>query len=50
MTTGLGVKLSETPGHVTRPPLLGEHTTEVLTACGFTSEELTRLREARAIG
>jgi hypothetical protein len=27
MTTGLGVKLSETPGHVTRPPLVGEHTT-----------------------
>ena len=35
MTTGLGVKLSETPGQVTRPPLLGEHTTEVLTARGF---------------
>lgn len=50
MTTGLGVKLSETPGHVTRPPLLGEHTTEVLTARGFTVEELARLRETRAIG
>ncbi len=50
MTTGLGVKLSETPGHVTRPPLVGEHTTEVLTARGFSLEELTRLREARAIG
>jgi formyl-CoA transferase len=50
MTTGLGVKLSETLGHVTRPPLVGEHTTEVLTAGGFSHEELTRLREARAIG
>jgi crotonobetainyl-CoA:carnitine CoA-transferase CaiB-like acyl-CoA transferase len=50
MTTGLGVKLSETPGHVTRPPLLGEHTAEVLAARGFSSDELTRLREVGAIG
>jgi formyl-CoA transferase len=50
MTTGLGVKLSETPGQVTRPPLLGEHTAEVLAALGFSREELSRLREARAIG
>jgi crotonobetainyl-CoA:carnitine CoA-transferase CaiB-like acyl-CoA transferase len=50
MTTGLGVKLSETPGHITRPPLVGEHTVEVLSARGFSNEELTRLREARAIG
>ena len=35
---------------MTRPLLLGEHTTEVLTAHGFTVEDLTRLREARAIG
>ena len=46
MTTGLGVKLSETPGHVTRPPLVGEHTAEVLAARGFSDEELARLREA----
>jgi crotonobetainyl-CoA:carnitine CoA-transferase CaiB-like acyl-CoA transferase len=50
MTTGLGVKLSETPGQVIRPPLVGEHTTEVLTARGFSQEELTRLREAGAVG
>ena len=50
MTTGLGAKLSETPGHVTRPPLVGEHTAEVLAARAFSNEELTRLREVRAIG
>ena len=50
MTTGLGVKLSETPGHVTRPPLVDEHTAEVLAARAFSNEELTRLREVRAIG
>lgn len=50
MTTGLGVKLAETPGKVTRPPLLGEHTEEVLLAHGFKREEIERLRAAKAIG
>jgi len=50
MTTGLGVKLSESPGHVSRPPLLGEHTAEVLAARGFSDEELSRLRKANTIG
>ncbi len=49
-TTGLGVKLSDTAGRVTRPPLLGEHTGEVLAARGFSAAEMTRLREAGAIG
>jgi crotonobetainyl-CoA:carnitine CoA-transferase CaiB-like acyl-CoA transferase len=49
-TTGLGVKLSETPGRVSRPPLLGEHTAEVLAAYGFSASELDRLRAAKAIG
>jgi len=48
-TTGLAAKLSETPGHITRPPLLGEHTDEVLHSSGFTSEEVAKLREAKAI-
>jgi crotonobetainyl-CoA:carnitine CoA-transferase CaiB-like acyl-CoA transferase len=50
LTTGLGVKLEDTPGKVTRPPLLGEHTQEVLLAHGYTIEELQRLRTAKAIG
>ena len=49
-TTGLGVKLSDTAGRVTRPPLLGEHTAEVLAERGFSAAEMTRLREAGAIG
>ncbi len=49
-TTGLGVKLSATPGRVSRPPLLGENTAEVLVAAGFSATELERLRAARAIG
>ncbi len=49
MTTGLPVKLSATPGHVERPPLLGEHTAEVLTARGFGAGELARLGKANII-
>lgn len=49
-TTGLAVKLAATPGRVSRPPLLGEHTAEVLAAAGFSAAELERLRAAGAIG
>ena len=49
-TTGLGVKLSDTPGGVTRPPLPGEHTKEVLAARGFGDAEMRRLRAAGTIG
>src|ERR1700722_9023926 len=48
-TTGLGVKLSDTPGHIARPPLVGEHTDDVLTAHGFTAEEVAHLRTLKAI-
>jgi crotonobetainyl-CoA:carnitine CoA-transferase CaiB-like acyl-CoA transferase len=48
-TTGLGVKLSATPGAIARPPLLGEHTDEVLGAYGYTAEDLQRLRTVGAI-
>jgi crotonobetainyl-CoA:carnitine CoA-transferase CaiB-like acyl-CoA transferase len=41
---GLPVKLSATPGRVTRPaPLLGEHTREVLAEFGFAAAEIDRL-------
>ena len=50
LTTGLAAKLSETPGAITRPPLLGEHTEEVLRANGFSAAEIARLREVRAVG
>jgi crotonobetainyl-CoA:carnitine CoA-transferase CaiB-like acyl-CoA transferase len=49
-TTGLGVKLGATPGRVSRPPLLGEHTAAVLEAAGFSAGEIDRLRAAKAIG
>jgi crotonobetainyl-CoA:carnitine CoA-transferase CaiB-like acyl-CoA transferase len=48
-TTGLGVKLAATPGQISRPPLAGEHTEEVLRACGYSADELAHLRELKAI-
>ena len=48
-TTGLGVKLSDTPGSVSRPPLVGEHTDEVLRAHGYTDDQIAHLRDLKAI-
>jgi crotonobetainyl-CoA:carnitine CoA-transferase CaiB-like acyl-CoA transferase len=44
------VKLADTPGTVSRPPLVGEHTEEVLRAYGYTAGELAHLRDLKAIG
>ena len=45
-TVGCPVKMSESPVTVTRPPLLGEHTGELLGAlCGVDPDEVKRLRE-----
>jgi len=46
----LPVRLSVSGGGIThRPPLLGEHTDEVLRGLGYSSEEITGLRDARVI-
>jgi CoA:oxalate CoA-transferase len=50
-TTGLPVKLSETPGAITRPPPLhGEHSDEVLREAGFGDAEIEALREQGVVG
>ena len=46
---GLPVKFSETPGQVTAPPLLGQHTAEVLGEMGVDDTEMARLEEAEVI-
>jgi crotonobetainyl-CoA:carnitine CoA-transferase CaiB-like acyl-CoA transferase len=46
----LPVKLSVSRGGIThRPPLLGEHTDEVLRGLGYSNEEISGLRAARVI-
>ena len=50
LTTGLAVKLSETPGKISRPPVGGEHTDEVLLGYGYSKDELAKLRADRVIG
>ncbi|PZN07682.1 MAG: formyl-CoA transferase, partial [Bacillota bacterium] len=48
--TGIPVKLSETPGAIyAPPPLLGQHTDEVLEEFGIDAEQRGRLREAGVI-
>jgi formyl-CoA transferase len=45
-TVGCPIKLSASPAEITRPPLLGEHTGEVLAAlCGVGPEALQQLRD-----
>jgi crotonobetainyl-CoA:carnitine CoA-transferase CaiB-like acyl-CoA transferase len=49
-TTGLPVKLSTSPGRIARrPPLLGEHTDDVLAECGLAKPEIDELRNAGLI-
>jgi crotonobetainyl-CoA:carnitine CoA-transferase CaiB-like acyl-CoA transferase len=49
LTTGLAAKLESTPGKITRPPLVGEHTDEVLAEHGYSEEVLKRLRASGVI-
>jgi formyl-CoA transferase len=45
-TVGCPIKLSDSPVTVTRPPLLGEHTAELLDeVCGLDAHEVGRLRD-----
>jgi len=49
-TVGCPIKLSDSPADITRPPLLGEHTAEVLSAlCGVAPAEVKRLRESGVV-
>ena len=49
LTVGNPIKLSDSATEVTRSPLLGEHTDEVLVQLGYTIEQIIVLREERVI-
>ncbi len=49
-TTGIPIKLSETPGAVrSAPPLLGAHTAEILESLGMSQKEIETLRSSGAV-
>ncbi|HCX87475.1 MAG TPA: formyl-CoA transferase, partial [Gammaproteobacteria bacterium] len=51
LTVGNPVKLSDSPSEVSRSPLLGEHTGEILKeVLGYSAEEVSELREVGAVG
>ena len=51
LTVGNPVKLSDSPSEVSRSPLLGEHTGEILQeVLGYSEEEVSGLRETGAVG
>jgi formyl-CoA transferase len=49
LTVGNPIKMSDSPTEVTRSPLLGEHTEEVLAQLGYSAEKIAALREDRVI-
>jgi crotonobetainyl-CoA:carnitine CoA-transferase CaiB-like acyl-CoA transferase len=47
---GVPIKLSDTPGGVeTAPPILGQHTQEILTELGFSDQDIKKLRQEKVI-
>src|SRR5579863_2887124 len=49
LTVGNPIKLSASPTEVTRSPLLGEHTDEVLSELGYRADEIGALRSSKVI-
>ena len=49
LSVGNPIKMSESISEVTRSPLLGEHTEEVLAQLGYNKDQIAELRSAKVI-
>jgi len=49
LTVGNPIKMSDSPTEVTRSPLLGEHTDQVMAELGYTKDQIAALRAEGAI-
>ena len=49
LSVGNPIKMSDSPSEVTRSPLLGEHTDEVLRELGFSADQVSAMRAAKAV-
>jgi formyl-CoA transferase len=49
LSVGNPIKLSDSPSEVTRSPLLGEHTDEVLAELGYAADQIASMRSEKAI-
>jgi formyl-CoA transferase len=49
LTVGNPIKLSDSPSEVTRSPLLGEHTDEILAELGFGTVQIAAMRAEKAV-
>jgi len=49
LTVGNPIKMSDSPTDITRSPLLGEHTDEILGQLGFSDQDIAEMRAERVV-